>query len=77
MKNTTTYRMNMAVPKMNFWDQHNLTVEEACAYFRIGEHTMRRLIEANPNAGFTLRIGTRVLIKKHVMAAFLDRCTDI
>ena len=40
----TTYPMGFAVPKMDFWNQHNLTIEEASAYFRIGEHTMRRLM---------------------------------
>ena len=75
MKNTKTRKPS--IPQMDFWNQHNFTIAEACAYFRIGEHTMRRLVEANPDAGFTLRIGTRVLIKKRVMADFLDRCTSI
>lgn len=73
----TTYPMGMAVPKMDFWNQHNLTIEEACAYFRIGEHTMRKLIENNPDANFILRVGTRTLVKKQIFGDFLDRCHSI
>ena len=74
----TTYPMGLAVPKMNnWWDQHNLTVEEASAYFRIGEHTLRRLVNNNPDADFVLHVGNRTLIKKRVFADFLDRCHSV
>ncbi len=68
----TTYPMGFAVPKMDFWNQHNLTIEEASAYFRIGEHTMRRLVAANPNADYLLHVGNRVLVKKHLFSQYLD-----
>ena len=31
----------MEALKINFWEKHNLTIPEACAYFSIGENTMR------------------------------------
>jgi hypothetical protein len=74
----TTYPMGLAVPKMtNWWDQHNLSIEEASAYFRIGEHTVRRLIANNPDANFILRVGNHTLVKKHLFAAFLDGCHSL
>ncbi len=74
----TTYPMYMAVPKMsNFWDQHNLSVEEAAAYFRIGEHKLRDIIEANPHEKFILRNGRYILIKKNLFAQFIDNCSFI
>ena len=74
----TTYPMGLAVPKMNnWWDQYCLTIEEASAYFRIGEHTVRRLVANNPDANFVLHVGTRTLIKKQLFGEFLDGCHSL
>ena len=64
------------------WDNVSLLgkgiiIEEASAYFRIGEHTLRRLVTNNPDANFVLHVGTRTLIKKRVFADFLDRCNSV
>ena len=45
------------------WEKYTLTVEEAAAYFRIGEHKLRRLISENKNADYLLWNGNRVQIK--------------
>ena len=34
------------------WEKYTLTVEEAAAYFRIGEHKLRKLINENKNADY-------------------------
>ena len=46
------------------WEKYTLTVEEAAAYFRIGEHKLRRLISENKNADYLLWNGNRVQIKR-------------
>ena len=52
-------------------------IEEASAYFRIGEHTVRRLVANNPDANFVLHVGTRTLIKKQLFGEFLDGCHSL
>lgn len=49
-----------------------LTVEEAAAYFRIGEHKLRRLINENKNAECLLWNGNRVQIKRVKFEKFVD-----
>lgn len=72
-----SYVMGMAVPKIDFWYQHNLTIEQASAYFCIGENKMRAIVEKNLKAPFILRNGTRVLIKKELFGQFLDKQSTI
>ncbi len=70
---TNTLTMSMAVPHIDFWHQHNLTIEQASAYFCIGEHKMRKIVEDNPNERFILKNGSRTLIKKELFGEFIDR----
>ena len=67
-----SYVMGMAVPYIDFWCQHNLTIEQASAYFCIGENKMRKIVEEHKNERFILQNGTRTLIKKELFAKFLD-----
>ncbi|MBR3967238.1 MAG: hypothetical protein IKJ91_09220 [Clostridia bacterium] len=62
----------MAVPQIDFWRQYNLTIEQACAYFCIGENKMRKIVEEHPTERFILKNGTKTLIKKDLFAKFLD-----
>ena len=39
----TTYNISV-------WEKYTLSIEEAAAYFRIGEHKLRNLINENKNA---------------------------
>ena len=48
------------------WEKYTLTVEEAAAYFRIGEHKLRRLIDENKNADYLPWNGNRVQIKREI-----------
>ena len=52
--------------------KYTLTVEEAAAYFRIGEHKLRRLISENKNADYLLWNGNRVQIKREKFEKFVD-----
>lgn len=63
----------MAVPHIDFWHQHLLTIEQASAYFCIGENKMRAIVEKNPKEPFILRNGTRTLIKKELFGQFIDK----
>lgn len=66
------YTMSMAVPQIDFWRQYNLTIEQASAYFCIGENKMRKIVEENPSEKFILKNGTKTLIKKELFGKFLD-----
>ena len=54
------------------WEKYTLTVEEAAAYFRIGEHKLRKLISENKNADYLLWNGNRVQIKREKFEKFVD-----
>lgn len=58
---------------MPFWEKYALTVNEACAYFHIGEKKFREILEDYPDAGFILKSGKRVMIKKRRFENFLDQ----
>jgi excisionase family DNA binding protein len=53
-------------------DKYCLTVEEAAAYFNIGEKSLRKIIADNSNADFLLRIGVKVLIKRKLFEEYVD-----
>ena len=54
------------------WEKYTLTVEEAAAYFRIGEYKLRRLINENKNTDYLLWNGNRVQIKREKFEKFVD-----
>ena len=56
------------------WEQYTLTVEEAAAYFRVGENKLRRLIAEDRNANFILWNGTRPQIKRKLFEKYIDQC---
>ena len=53
-------------------DRYTLTVNEASAYFNIGEKRIRRVLKTHPNQ-FTLRCGNRQLIVRHKFEEFIDK----
>ena len=61
-----------AVKKIPYWCQYTLSIEEAAAYFRIGETKLRQLIHDNPDADFILRNGNRVQIKREIFERLID-----
>ena len=54
------------------WEKYTLSIEEAAAYFRIGEHKLRNLINENKNADYLLWNGTRVQIKRVKFEKYVD-----
>lgn len=54
------------------WQKYTLTIEEAAAYFRIGENKLRIMISQNPNAEYLLWNGNRVQIKRIMFEKFID-----
>ena len=65
MNNEQYFRM--AIPTIAPESKVNLTVEEACAYFNIGETTFRKLLDVEPNADYILYVGKKKLIKKKLI----------
>lgn len=59
------------------WRKYVLSVEEAAAYFHIGENKLRSMIAENKNADYLLWIGTRVLIKRVKFEQYVDRLEAI
>lgn len=37
-----------------YWKKYTLSIEEAAAYFRIGEGKLRKLVSEDPNAEYLL-----------------------
>ena len=54
-----------------------LSIEEAAAYFRIGEGKLRKLVSENPNAEYLLWNGNRVQIKRERFERFVDTLSAI
>lgn len=59
------------------WNQYTLTVEEAAAYFRIGENKLRNLINTDKTANYILWNGNRAQIKRRLFEEYIDRLEAI
>lgn len=64
--------MNKTI-EIPFWEKYTLSVEEAAAYFRIGENKLRKIISENYDAEYILWNGNRPQIKRKKFEAFIDR----
>lgn len=60
-------------PKIPFWERYTLSIEEAAAYFRIGENKLRKIISENKDADFVLWNGTRAQIKRKKFENYIDK----
>jgi len=40
------------------WEKYALTIDEAAAYFHIGEKRLRQIVAENPGQGLSYRMGT-------------------
>ena len=58
--------------RVPIWQKYTLTIEEAAAYFRIGENKLRNLINENKNAEYLLWNGNRVQITRVLFERFID-----
>lgn len=61
--------MDREVP---LWERYTLTIEEAAAYFRIGENKLRRLANAVPSPDWVVMNGNRIQIKRKLFERMLD-----
>ena len=59
------------------WEKYVLLIEEAAAYFRIGENKLRRICEDAYNQDFVLRNGNRLEIKRIAFEKWLDKVNDV
>ena len=59
------------------WEKYTLSIEEAAAYFRIGENKLRRIISENENADYILWNGNRPQIKRKKFEIYIDNLTAI
>ena len=68
---------NVSIYGIPVWRKYTLSIEEAAAYFRIGEGKLRKLISENLNADFILWNGNRMQIKRVKFEAYIDRMDSI
>lgn len=63
--------------KIPIWEKYTLSVEEAAAYFRIGENKLRQIINEGKNANYLLWNGNRPQIKRVIFEKFIDNISLI
>lgn len=59
------------------WEKYTLSVDEAAAYFRIGQNKLRKLIDENIHADYLLWNGNRPQIKRKKFENYVDRLCSI
>lgn len=69
--------MEVTKTEIPVWEKYTLSVEEAAAYFRIGENKLRNLISRNNIAKYLLWNGNRVQIKRNLFEKFIDETDAI
>lgn len=58
-------------------DKFCLTIEEASAYFNIGQKKLRKIVSDNLDSGFIIQNGVKFLVKRKQFEKFLDDLTSI
>ncbi len=59
------------------WEKYTLSIEEAAAYFRVGENKLRRIVDENRDADFVLWNNSRVQIKRKKFENYIDNINVI
>lgn len=54
------------------WEKYTLSVDEAAAYFRIGQNKLRQIIDRDKNADYLLWNGNRPQIKRIKFQQYVD-----
>ena len=57
--------------KVPIWEKANLTIEEAAAYFGIGENKLRSMT-GGEDCAFVLWVGSKRLIKRRKFEKYLE-----
>ena len=58
------------------WEKSNLTLEEAAAYSGIGINKLREITN-EPGCNFVLFVGTKRLIKRRLLDAYLEKTNAV
>ena len=58
--------------QLPWWEKYTLTIEEASAYFGIGEKSLRRFIKQHPDERFIIYNGAKVQVKRKVFEKYID-----
>lgn len=69
---TRSYNLKRSTIDIPVWERFCLTVEEAAAYFLIGEARLRELVNKNRHADFLLWVGETVRIKRRQFEKYLE-----
>lgn len=59
------------------WEQFTLSIDEAAAYFRIGESKLRKIVNENKDADFVIWNGNRPQIKRTLFEKYIEKCNLI
>ena len=59
------------------WERYTLSIEEAAAYFRIGENKLRKNVSENKDADYLLWNGNRPQIKRKKFEQLIDRLSVV
>ena len=59
------------------WERYTLSIEEAAAYFRIGENKLRKIVSENKDADYLLWNGNRPQIKRKKFEQLIDRLSVV
>lgn len=59
------------------WQRYTLTIEEAAAYFRIGEKKLSQIVAEDETAPFVLMNGNRIQIKRRLFEQYIDTATVV
>ena len=58
-------------------DKFCLTIDEAAAFFNIGQKKLRKIVTENLDSGFVIQNGVKFLIKREQFEKYLDALTTI
>ena len=75
IENHLKWRMDMI--EIPVWEKYTLSIEEAAAYFRIGENKLRKIISENQDADYILWNGNRPQIKRKKFEKLIDDLSTI
>ncbi len=71
-----TYLNRKTTNEVPIWEKSNLTLEEAAAYFNIGQNKLRELTNEK-NCSFVIWVGSKRLIKRLKMEEYLSKAYSI
>ena len=74
---TKEHYLSMVKYEIPFWEKYTLSIEEAAAYFRIGENKIRKMISENRDADYILWNNTRAQIKRKKFENYIDRISIV